>query len=143
MRAVQLHQEYALKSHETAQQRSRQLGETFATYASRANELAGHARAKSEELWQAFTQAARAAAVGDDAFVRTAAAYQELQREFAKLQSEYNRSLSEAYSAFTNSAGSTDATLRLKLIDDYIAYLQELRAEIARASTTDDQSGRG
>jgi uncharacterized membrane protein len=143
MAVEQLPQNYALKYGEHAREASQQAGKAYAAYVTRVSELAGHARAKSQELWQSYVQAARAAAVGDDAFARTMAAYQDFQREYTKVESDYVSSVSQAYSSLTRSVADLDAKTRLKMLDDFIAYLQELRAAAANASSSESSSDRG
>ena len=143
MPAQQLQHEYFLKSSEMLSEGTRQAQEACAAYAGRVNELAGHARRKAQDLWQSYTQAARAAAVGDDASLRTMAAFQDFQREYAKLESEYIQSVGEAYSAAASTITAADSSLRLRMLDAFIAYLQGLRSTLASDASPKSPPDRG
>jgi hypothetical protein len=88
-------------------------------------------RAQAESQWRnaydAYLQELRAASAGDDAWQRAFGAYQKLQREYGRIQTEFSKAVEERYERMADTLNARSTEVRNKMLDVWIDYLRDLR----------------
>lgn len=127
MQAEQLFNDYTVKQVDTTASARLQWSEAYAAYCAEVQDIAANARNRAQQLWQTYTQELKAASSGDDMQQRLAAAYQSFQREYAKLEADFQSACRASYTKLTDATGRLAADVQTKTLNHLIEYLQALK----------------
>lgn len=127
MQAEQLFTDYTAKQVDTTASARLLSSEAYATYCAEVQDLTANARNRAQQLWQTYTQELKAASSGDDMQQRSGAAYQSFQRDYAKLDSEFQTACRASYTKLTEAMGSLAADVQTKTLNHLLEYLHALK----------------
>jgi hypothetical protein len=135
-----LEQRYAdllARQSELAGECARNSRDLYARYCSDIRELSTNARSRVIELGENLTQELRAAVAGDDLESRSSAAYRNYQNGYTKLEAEFVQAVQEGQRNLRRALDDLSASVRVRVLDDWIQYLTDLRHALVGETTAE------